>query len=100
MKRAFVMTAAALAGIGLMPFAPGIGAARADDPAPVTAGPHRVISAGGESFAMRGEYDIPLPAGSGDVAQVVGEARRSQAGENSQGLAAAPPAPHPGGCGQ
>lgn len=53
-------------------------------------GPDGVISAQAESYAMRVEYDIPLPVGTGTVAHVNGEARRSQAGENVKGVAAAP----------
>jgi hypothetical protein len=53
-------------------------------------GPDGVISGQAESYAMRVEYDLPLPAGSGTVAHVSGEARRSKAGENAKGIAAAP----------
>jgi hypothetical protein len=53
-------------------------------------GPEGVISAQAEAFAMRVEYDIPLPVGTGTVAHVSGEARRSQAGENVKGVAGAP----------
>jgi len=42
-----------------------------------------------EAFALRVEYDIPLPAGPGTIPHVVGEIRRSY-GENAKGLAAAP----------
>jgi hypothetical protein len=49
-----------------------------------------VLSAEVEAFAFRVEYDIPLPAGPGSLARVAGEIRRSQAGENSKGIAAAP----------
>ena len=109
MKRAALIASAAVAGIALLPFAPGVTAARAaaanaaapadagtnPDPAAasaVTDGPPGVISSTIESYAMRVEYDIPLPAGSGNVAGIAGEARRSQAGENAKGLAAAPTA--------
>ena len=54
------------------------------------AGPDGVISGQAESYAMRVEYDLPLPAGSGTVAHVSGEVRRSRAGENAKGIAAAP----------
>ena len=42
-----------------------------------------------EAFALRVEYDIPLPAGPGTIPHVIGEIRRSY-GENAKGLAAAP----------
>jgi hypothetical protein len=44
-----------------------------------------------EAFALRVEYDIPLPASAGTIPEVVGEIRRTN-GENSKGLAAAPTA--------
>ena len=50
-----------------------------------------VISGQVESFALRVEYDLPLPAGSGTVAHVSGEVRRSPAGENAKGIAAGAP---------
>jgi hypothetical protein len=65
--------------------------ARADDTTE-PARPDGVISANVESYAARVEYDIPLPAGSGTVGQVVGEIRASAAGENAKGLAASPSA--------
>ena len=54
------------------------------------AGPAGVLSGQLDSFAVRVEYDIPLPAGGGDVARVTGDARRSPGAESSKGLAAAP----------
>ena len=65
--------------------------ARADDTTS-PARPDGVISANVESYAARVEYDIPLPAGSGTIGQVVGEVRASAAGENAKGLAASPTA--------
>lgn len=66
-------------------------------PAAWTAGPARgdtslsgTLDGQMESYAMRVEYDLPLPAGTGTVAHVSGEARRSDAGENAKGLAGAP----------
>ena len=53
-------------------------------------GPPGEVNAQVDAFALRVEYDIPLPVGTGTVAHVVGEARRSNAGENVHGLAAAP----------
>ena len=95
MRRAFVVAGAVLFGLVVMPFATGAGRARADSgadagSAPVAAGPRGVLSANAQSFAMRIEYDIPLPAGSGNVANVNGEIQRSQAGESAKGLAASP----------
>jgi hypothetical protein len=76
--------AAALAvfgiGIAVVPFAPGVGA---DEPS-------TIASAEAEAFALRVEYDIPLPVSPGTIPHVVGEVRRSGAGENAKGLAAAP----------
>ena len=65
--------------------------AGADD-ATASDGPHGVTSGSVESYAARVEYDIPLPAGTGSIGQVVGEIRASAAGENSKGMAAAPTA--------
>jgi len=42
-----------------------------------------------EAFALRVEYDIPLPASTGTIPHVIGEIRKSY-GENAKGLAAAP----------
>ncbi len=44
-----------------------------------------------EAFAVRVEYDIPLPAGTGSIPYVRGDVRRA-AGEVAQGFAAAPTA--------
>jgi hypothetical protein len=54
------------------------------------AGPAGLISGEFDAFAVRVEYDIPLPAGTGTIPRVVGEVRRSGAGENAKGLAASP----------
>ena len=62
----------------------------AEDDAVITAGPDGLVSAEFDAFAVRIEYDIPLPAGSGSIPRVVGEVRRSIAGENAKGLSAAP----------
>ena len=70
-----------------LPAAAGVGRASAVGE---EVGPPGVISAQLDSFAMRVEYDIPLPVGTGMVAHVDGEARRSQAGENAKGIAGAP----------
>jgi hypothetical protein len=42
-----------------------------------------------EAFALRVEYDVPVPAGSGTIPHVIGEIRKT-AGSNAKGLAAAP----------
>ena len=63
--------------------------AAAEEPV-LTPGPDGLISAEFDAFGMRVEYDIPLPAGSGSIPRVVGEVRRSVAGENAKGLSAAP----------
>ncbi len=44
-----------------------------------------------EAFAVRVEYDLPLPAGTGTIPYVRGDVRRA-AGEMAQGFAAAPTA--------
>lgn len=49
-----------------------------------------LVTAEAESFALRVEYDIPLPAGAGDIPHTIGEIRRTTAGENAKGIAAAP----------
>lgn len=87
--------AALVAGVGLtvvpvVAMVPARAAVSAAPAADAAAGPDGVISGQAESYAMRVEYDLPLPAGSGTVAHVSGEARRSKAGENAKGLAAAP----------
>ena len=48
------------------------------------------ITAEAESFALRVEYDIPVPASTGTVPHVVGELRRAGGSENAKGFAAAP----------
>ena len=52
--------------------------------------PAGVVSGELDTFAVRVEYDIPLPAGPGTIPHAVGEIRRSVAGENAKGLSAAP----------
>lgn len=74
------MLGALFVGFTAVPFAPGVSAQ----------GLEGVLSAEAESYALRVEYDIPLPLGPGTIPHVVGEVRRSQAGENAKGLAAAP----------
>ncbi len=49
-----------------------------------------LVTGEAESFALRVEYDIPLPASPGTIPHTVGEIRRSSAGENAKGLAGAP----------
>lgn len=52
--------------------------------------PEGLVSGEAEAFAVRVEYDIPLPAGSGSIPHVIGEVRRASTGGNAKGLAAAP----------
>jgi hypothetical protein len=58
---------------------------------PFAVGDQAALDLAGESeaFALRVEYDIPLPAGSGTIPHVIGEIRKTS-GENAKGLAAAP----------
>lgn len=49
-----------------------------------------LVTGEAESYALRIEYDIPLPAGPGDIPHTLGEIRRTTAGENAKGIAAAP----------
>jgi hypothetical protein len=79
--------AAAMAAMAL-PAALASGPARAE--APSSGGPAGITDAQVESYAMRLEYDIPLPVGTGTVAHVSGDARRSSGGENAKGVAASP----------
>ncbi|HVM08305.1 MAG TPA: hypothetical protein VM345_07585 [Acidimicrobiales bacterium] len=67
-----------------------VGAKSLTGPALVDPGPEGVLSGEFDAFAVRVEYDLPLPFGAGTVPHVVGEVRRSGAGENAKGLAAAP----------
>ena len=82
MRRLTVSLAIFALGTVLVPFAPGVGA---DEPT-------SVASAEVQSYAIRVEYDIPLPVSPGTIPHVVGDVRRSGAGENAKGLAAAPTA--------
>jgi hypothetical protein len=79
-RRLTVSLAVLALGTVLVPFAPGVGA---DEPT-------TVASAEVQSYAIRVEYDIPLPVSPGTIPHVVGDVRRSGAGENAKGLAAAP----------
>ncbi|MDQ1375157.1 MAG: hypothetical protein QOJ09_2495 [Actinomycetota bacterium] len=80
MRRLVLALAFLAIGMAVVPFAPGVGA---DEPS-------TVATAEVEAFGLRVEYDIPLPASPGTMPHVVGEARRSGAGENAKGIAAAP----------
>lgn len=80
MKRASICLVVFAIGAALVPFAPGVGA---DEPT-------KLATAEAEAYALRVEYDIPVPVSPGTMPHVVGEARRSGAGENAKGLAAAP----------
>jgi hypothetical protein len=79
-RRLVVCLALLAIGVAALPFAPGVGA---DEPTVLA-------SAEVESFALRVEYDIPLPVSPGTIPHVVGDVRSSGAGENAKGLAAAP----------
>lgn len=85
-RRAAVVWAAALAALAI-PATLSPHPARADATGDAPSG---VLSGQVDSFAMRVEYDIPLPVGTGTVAHVGGEIRSSQAGENAHGIAGAP----------
>ena len=80
MRRLVWALAALFVGLSALPFAPGVSAD----------GLEGVLSAEAEAYALRVEYDIPLPLGPGTIPHVVGEVRRSQAGENAKGIAGAP----------
>jgi hypothetical protein len=80
MRRVTLSLAIFALGTVLVPFAPGVGA---DEPT-------AVASAEVQSYAIRVEYDIPLPVSPGTIPHVVGDVRKSGAGENAKGLAAAP----------
>ncbi len=82
MRRSLALAAAAsLLGLAMVPLLTSAGAA---------AGLDGLVTGEAESYALRIEYDAPLPLGPGTIPHTVGEVRRSQAGENSKGLAAAP----------
>ena len=49
-----------------------------------------LLAATAEAYAMRVEYDLPVPAGTGTVAHVSANAQRSASVESGHGLAAAP----------
>ncbi|MDQ1403342.1 MAG: hypothetical protein QOG03_1658 [Actinomycetota bacterium] len=84
---ALIVSAAATLAALAVPATLGMGGANAADSG---TGPQGVVSGQVDSFALRVEYDIPLPVGSGTVAHVGGEIRRSLAGENAKGVAGAP----------
>lgn len=54
------------------------------------AGLDGLVTGEAESYALRVEYDIPLPIGAGTIPHTVGEIRRTSAGENAKGIAASP----------
>jgi hypothetical protein len=47
------------------------------------------LGAEGEAYALRVEYDLPIPLGPGTIPHVIGDVRRSGA-ENAHGIAGAP----------
>ena len=81
MKHLFLVLVAMLLGVALVPVIASAGAAQGLD---------GLVTGEAESYALRVEYDIPLPAGPGTIPHTIGEIRRSSAGENAKGLAAAP----------
>ena len=85
MRRLAIVAAGLVMAVATLPLLPNVGRASADDE--TLSG---VLAAEVEAFAFRVEYDVPLPVGPGSLARVAGEIRRSQAGENSKGIAAAP----------
>ena len=80
MRRLVWVLVALFLGLSAVPFAPGVSADDIDG----------LLSAEAESYALRVEYDIPLPVSPGTIPHVVGEVRRSQAGENAKGISGAP----------
>ena len=81
MKRLALALLALTLGVATVPLIASVGSADGLD---------GLVTAEAESYALRVEYDIPLPAGPGTVPYTVGEIRRTSAGENAKGLAAAP----------
>lgn len=81
MKRIAYALVALTLGISLVPLVASVSQADGLD---------GLVTAEAESYALRVEYDIPLPAGPGDIPHTVGEIRRTTAGENAKGVAAAP----------
>jgi hypothetical protein len=47
------------------------------------------VAAEGEAFALRVEYDLPIPLGPGTIPHVIGDVRR-EAAENAHGIAGSP----------
>lgn len=89
-RAAFALAFALVAAIAIVPTAGGPAAAApaapADDPPPSDA----LLSATADAYALRVEYDLPVPAGTGTVGHVTATAQRSASVETSHGLAAAP----------
>lgn len=81
MKRIAYALLALMIGVSIVPLAASVSNADGLD---------GLVTAEAESYALRVEYDIPLPAGAGDIPHTIGEIRRTTAGENAKGLAAAP----------
>ncbi|MEY2397651.1 MAG: hypothetical protein QOJ00_825 [Actinomycetota bacterium] len=81
MKQLALALVALVVGMATVPLISSVGAADGLD---------GLVTAEAESYALRVEYDIPLPAGPGTIPYTVGEIRRTTAGENAKGLAAAP----------
>lgn len=80
-RRIGLLCVALVVGFSAVPFAPSVGNADGLD---------GLVTAEAESYALRVEYDIPLPVGAGTMPHTVGEIRRTSAGENAKGVAASP----------
>jgi hypothetical protein len=75
---------AGVVGLSAVPFAITPSSARAAE------GPAGAIAATAEAYALRVEYDIPLPVGTGTVGRVAANVTRAPAGESAHGIAGAP----------
>lgn len=81
MRRLALTLTALLLGIATVPLIASVGNADGLD---------GLVTGEAESYALHVEYDIPLPVGAGAIPHTIGEIRRTTAGENAKGLAAAP----------
>lgn len=70
--------------------APTVAPAGPAAPAPLALSTAGQLAGDAEAFAVRVEYDIPLPASTGSVPHVVGTVGRSNGGGSAHGIAAAP----------
>jgi hypothetical protein len=81
-----VLAVVLVVAVAVVPTAGAASASRVDDPPASGA----LLSATADAYAMRVEYDLPVPAGTGTVGHVSATAQRSPSVETSHGLAAAP----------